>query len=179
VRQVLSAIELLAHTQGGTRTLTGVAHSALDAARLPFRHLDPFRDKESNLDLRIQSAASYRLDDLGACTSVQPILGSTQVHRLGLRCRSSALIPSLLCPCHSPTLRPWIAGCGCARPRDDVVVEGLWSPSLARSPKMRMQKQTPMHVCNFQRRAPRSLSLSGGASIRSGASQAEHHLSGS
>ncbi len=27
-------------TQGGSRTLTGVAHGALDAARLPFRHLD-------------------------------------------------------------------------------------------------------------------------------------------
>ena len=52
--------------EGGSRTLTGVAHGALDAARLPFRHLDvKFRDKGSNLDLRVQSAVSCRLDDPG------------------------------------------------------------------------------------------------------------------
>jgi hypothetical protein len=59
-------------TEGGSRTLTGVAHGALDATRLPFRHLDTkLRDKGSNLDLRVQSAVSCRLDDPGSCLSVQ------------------------------------------------------------------------------------------------------------
>jgi hypothetical protein len=93
----------------GVEPSWGVAHGALDGARLPFRHLDLFllhpdarpgprtdrpctpaslilavpgrhsaignlrtiRDKGSNLDLRVQSAVSCRLDDPGACASVQ------------------------------------------------------------------------------------------------------------
>jgi hypothetical protein len=63
------------------------------------------------------------------------------------------LVPSLLCPCHSPTLRPWIAGRKRARPRDDVVVEGLWSRSATRLLENRRQKHTLMSEAEFQRRA--------------------------
>ena len=155
VRQALSAIELLAlvwHLQGGSRTLTGVAHGALDAARLPFRHLDSLRDKGSNLDLRVQSAVSCRLDDPGSCRSVQLPVGGRR-KGTSVRQRRSALVPSLLCPCHSPTLRPWIVGRERARAQDDVVVEGLWSRSLIRSSEMCRQKHTLMPKRNSKRRA--------------------------
>ena len=81
--------------EGGSRTLTGVAHGALDAARLPFRHLDvKLRDKGSNLDLRVQSAVSYRLDDPGPCLSVQLLFvgSSTQRHSVK-RCSARAEPP--------------------------------------------------------------------------------------
>jgi len=100
---------------------------------------------------------------------------STQRH---LWCeRRSALVPSLLCPCHSPTLRPWIAGRERAHPRDDVVVEGLWSRSLMRLREIRRQKHTLIPERNSNAERMSSLSLSGGASIRPRASQAGHHLS--
>jgi hypothetical protein len=75
--------------------------------------------------------------------------------------------PSLLCPCHSPTLRPWIAGRRRARQRDDVFVEGLWSPRLTHSLEIHRQKHTLMPKRNSSAERMSSLSLSGGASIRS------------
>jgi hypothetical protein len=84
--------------------------------------------------------------------------GSTQTHSIGFQ-RSPALVPSLLCPCHSPTLRPWITGRGCARPRDDVIVEGLWSRSLVRRMKRRTQKQTQMRARYFSAKRRGSFSL--------------------
>jgi hypothetical protein len=55
-------------------------------------------------------------------------------------------------------------------------VEGLWSPSLGAGsgkPQAKAHADIPALI---KRDAPRSLSLSGGASIRSRAFQVEHHL---
>jgi len=85
---------------------------------------------------------------------------STQRHCTSVLVRSSARVPSLLCPCHSPTLRPWIAGRECARPRDDVIVEGLWSPSLVRAVRNSQAKAHANVRAQFQHRAQeRSFSL--------------------
>ena len=115
----------------------GVAHGALDAARLPFRHLDvnrgKLRDKGSNLDLHVQSVVSCRLDDPGSCLSVHPPSGrSTQRH---LSCQTAPGITCRASYVHATRL-PFDPGSPAAYvhvPRDDVIVEGLWSPSLVRS----------------------------------------------
>jgi hypothetical protein len=63
-----------------------------------------------------------------------------------------------------------------ARPRDDVVVEGLWSRSLMHRCEMCRQKHTLMPKRNSSTGRKSGLSLSGGASSRSRLVQAEHHL---
>ncbi len=89
VRQVLSAIELLA--QG--------LHAEL-------------RDKDSNLDLHVQSVTSSPLDDPGSrCPPCTPSLGdevrAAASTLLGL-CHAGRPSARRCCLCHSPTLRPWI-----------------------------------------------------------------------
>jgi len=67
-----------------------------------------------------------------------------------VRCRRcSALVPSLLFLCHSPTLRPWIAGRKRARLRDGVIVEGLWSPSLVPQMEKAYAKAKRKCACAF------------------------------
>jgi hypothetical protein len=78
------------------------------------------RDKESNLDLHVQSVVSCRLDDPG--TRVAPLsvhLPLREIDAAGVG--GSARKQALSCPmtrsaeaercfpCHSPTLRPWIS----------------------------------------------------------------------
>ena len=96
------------------------------------------RDKDSNLDLRVQSAVSWPLDDPGKTT--------------------------IGCSCHSPTLRPWIAA-ALSLPR--VFVEAFWSPALAHAWKCAGKSSRHIHSGNYRVPAGEDLSLSGGASIQS------------
>src|SRR4051812_8128691 len=72
-------------------------------------------------------------------------------------------------PCHSPTLRPWIA---VRRP----TWRGFGARVSARSWKKLHAKAHAGIPAGISARRARSLSLSGGASIRSKLVQAEHHL---
>jgi hypothetical protein len=109
-----------------------------------------FRDKDSNLDSHVQSVVSFPLDDPGSpCISVHPSLRDRRSSTASSSCFPVAVgisPPSLLCPSHSPTLRPWIAGRSRARLRDAVFVEGLWSPSLVRAEKKSRLMPTHIHL---------------------------------
>ena len=70
------------------------------------------RDKDSNPDFHVQSVASFRLDDPG----------------LRLADVSPGARAERCCPCHSPTLRPWIAAARRARRLTSSYVEEFWSP---------------------------------------------------
>jgi hypothetical protein len=85
-------------------------------------------------------------------------------------------VPNLLCLCHSPTLRPWIVGREHARPRDDVIVEGLWSPSLVRRSEMCRQKLTLMPRCNSSAERRGVFLSQAGPRFVLELVQAEHHL---
>jgi hypothetical protein len=66
---------------------------------------------------------------------------------------------------------------GCAPSRwSESYVEELWSPSLAHGSANGQAKADAYRLAHLQRGYAEGLSLSGGASIRSRASQAEHHL---
>jgi hypothetical protein len=80
------------------------------------------RDKGSNLDLHVQSVVSCRLDDPGTCGQKPPLRPSPErpgrstqqasaARRATARRSLSRPAEAGRCfPCHSPTLRPWIAG---------------------------------------------------------------------
>src|SRR6185312_16878475 len=101
------------------------------AIELPAREI---RDKESNLDFHVQSVASCRLDDPGAKSSCE-----------------------LCFPCHSPTLRPWIAARAVLRTRPTWRGFGARA-SVVRSEKRR-QKQTLLRCRLFARDVRGSFSL--------------------
>jgi hypothetical protein len=92
--------------------------------------------------------------------------------RAGARSRIGSLVRrQRRCQCHSPTLRPWIAGLG--RP--------TWRGVGARcshgiSVSLGMRKVTRTFTREIQRYIVEDLSLSGGASSGVGTFQAEHHL---
>ena len=69
------------------------------------------------------------------------------------------------CLCLSPTLRPWIAASGVPTGMASSYVEELWSPYPRRPDGNWQAKADVISPAQFQRRTPRSLSLSGGASI--------------
>lgn len=168
-------------TQGGTRTLTGVAHGALDAARLTLlsagRHPDPIpgqgiepRSPRSERGvLPVRRSRSVRLRPTRQ--------SSTQTHLLTRRHAALGLMPSLLCLCHSPTLRPWIAGRIRARLRGGVIVEGLWSPSLVGQMKKRTQKLARMRARYFSAERRGVFLSQAGPRFDLELVQAEHHLS--
>jgi hypothetical protein len=80
-------------------------------------------------------------------------------------------VPSLLCPCHSPTLRPWIAGVRLRQPVPSTsYVERFWSPSLLGRRKNRTLKQTLISSDLLQRRAARVFLSQAGPRFRSSAS---------
>jgi hypothetical protein len=79
------------------------------------------------------------------------------------------------CPCHSPTLRPWIACRGSRNRRAHVLRGGALEPEPRRWRENSQAKADANANASFQRDAE-GLSLSGGASIRSSASSTEHHL---
>jgi hypothetical protein len=71
------------------------------------------------------------------------------------------------CSSHSPTLRPWIDPLPTLGRRRLVLRGGVLEPESQRD-SGKMSRQKPTHVFQriFKRGAQRSLSLSGGASIR-------------
>ena len=72
------------------------------------------------------------------------------------------------CPSHSPTLRPWITDRRMRYPGwTTSYVEELWSPSLAHVAGNRQAKAGAKYQHPFLSPCGRSLSPSGGASIRS------------
>ena len=120
--------------RGWTRTSSLLfVRQALSALELPARGV---RDKDSNLDLRVQSAVSWPLDDPGKET--------------------------FSCSCHSPTLRPWIATASLL-PR--VFVEAFWSPALVPHEKCAGKSSRHICSFNYRVPAGEDLSLSGGASM--------------
>jgi hypothetical protein len=131
--------------QGWTRTSSLLfVRQALCAIELLARRL---RDKDSNLDPRVQSAVSWPLDDPGMKISY---VSSQSVLR---RCCSS----------HSPTLRPWIAAAvGAGR-------ASSWRRSGARRSrslsKFAGKSGRHMNSINYRVEAGKDLSLSGGASM--------------
>src|SRR4029453_17184294 len=56
-------------------------------------------------------------------------------------------------PCHSPTLRPWIAARAVSA--DASYVEGLWSPSLGRSAGKAQAKADAIAMSSFHSRRAR------------------------
>ena len=105
---------------------------ACKASALPFElHARELRDKESNLDLHVQSVVSYRLDDPGTAPRLSP--PSNEKVDAGARPSAVALARSpeaeRCFPSHSPALRPWIAGRDLRLPRASSYVEELWSPT--------------------------------------------------
>ena len=141
------------------------------------------RDKGSNLDLHVQSVVSCRLDDPGTVgVSIHVPRRERRCSCGPLRARSRPVsrrpYAERCCPSHSPTLRPWITDRRMRNPGwPTSYVEGLWSPSLAHVPGNSQAKAEANDQPPFRPPCGRSLSPSGGASIRSRLSQAEHHLS--
>jgi hypothetical protein len=157
------------------------------------------RDKESNLDLRVQSAASCRLDDPG--TRRAPVAGaanrieagaplrpspntgrSTQqasaTRRAWSRPLSRPLEAGRCFPCHSPTLRPWITDHSLRTLRSADVLRG---GALEPEPRMhllekRRLKQTLIASVPFRRAAPRVFLSQAGPRFDLELVQAEHHL---
>ena len=130
VRQALYAVELLALVE-----LSGLNQLGL-------------RDKDSNLDLRIQSAVSWPLDDPG--TSL------------------------LSCLCHSPTLRPWITT-ALTLPRR--LRGGVLEPGARFGVEIRRQKQLTYGQRQLPRSGVRGpFSLRRGLDSVLGLLQAGHHL---
>ena len=115
VRQALSALELLAHQDPG---------QGLEP-RLP-------RSERGVLPLR-----RSRSEDGNRCPPSTPRRRSRRSARLPspVRAVSRTAEAERCFPCHSPTLRPWIAADAAS------YVEERWSPALLRSPEIRRQKQ--------------------------------------
>ena len=182
VRQALSAIELLAQDHLSLRSGREAAgFRGLRGGRSPLgdrppagKNVIPGQGVEPRPPRSERGVLPVRRSRIVRLRPAAP--GSTQTHSIGFQ-RSPALVPSLLCPCHSPTLRPWITGRGRARPRDDVIVEGLWSRSLVRRMKRRTQKQTQMRARYFSADRRGVFLSQAGPRFDLELVQAEHHLS--
>ena len=149
---------------------------------------DEIRDKESNLDLHVQSVASCRLDDPGARSAPIRVTHPSQeagarlsVHHPALRDRrrSDAVAPPID-RCTSGHTARTMFSMPLAYPStldhrsrlrtsasSSSYVEGFWSPSLGRRSENSRQKRTLIAERAFPARSAEGLSLSGGASIRS------------
>jgi hypothetical protein len=136
------------------------------------------RDKESNLDLHVQSVVSYRLDDPGPISPLRPPSNGRSPQRRDPRvpalARSSEAERCF--PSHSPALRPWIAGHRVRVRRPPSCVEELWSPILELGPANSHAKAHAPLPVPFLAPSAEGLSLSDGASIHLDPVQAEHHL---
>jgi hypothetical protein len=191
VRQALSALELLAQGGFGGRPLvvgvrcsfadkdavssnSGAIRATEDAAQrassvrrrhsLPFAKPPKLRDKDSNLDLRVQSAVSWPLDDPGkkrlAYVSSRELLHGDVVHATRLRFGPGS------CPL-AAALPRW------ARPS--------WRRFGARRSRVLRQLRRQKPPLHKQRRLPRRsargpFSLRRGLDFLLGLLQAEHHL---
>jgi hypothetical protein len=92
----------------------------------------------------------------------------TDSRRSHASCVSPASKAERCCPSHSPTLRPWITDRRMRYPGwTTSYVEELWSPSLAHIAGNRQAKAGAKYQHPFLSPCGRSLSPSGGASIRS------------
>ena len=135
------------------------------------------RDKDSNLDLHVQSVVSCPLDDPGSAERRRS--ASPSISRSGDRRSSgcsrrvaSSVSPGAACrtmfsmPLAYPSTldRPAAVAQPACR---TSYVEELWSPSLARSRENAQAKAHAYSQRYFQRDDAEGLSLSGGASIRS------------
>lgn len=87
------------------------------------------------------------------------------------------VVTNQCCPCHSPTLRPWITARR-VQALAESYVEGCWSPSLICVSRLQAGQSSPPLRDGVTRLPTHAegLSLSGGASIGVRAFQAEHHL---
>ena len=173
VRQALSAIELLAQGGGDARCaevgqwLRPAAVAAASGVFAVIRRREAMCHRENSAPgqgIEPRSPRSergvlpVRRSRIVPLRPAPPREVDAKAPRLSNGARH--LVPSLLCPCHSPTLRPWIAGRVRARPRDDVIVEGLWSPSLVRAVRNSQAKAHANVRAQFQHRTQeRSFSL--------------------
>ena len=111
-------------------------------------------------------------NDWSASPSTTPPGASMQRRTDSRRSHASCVSPASkaerCCPSHSPTLRPWITDCRMRYPGWTAsYVEELWSPSLAHITENRQAKAGAKYQHPFLSPCGRSLSPSGGASIRS------------
>ena len=147
-----------------------------ESTRLDSCSRGKLRDKGSNLDLHVQSVVSCRLDDPGTNgrrLHPHPSAGASMQRRTdSRRSHASSVSPASkaerCCPSHSPTLRPWITDRRMRYPGwPTSYVEELWSPSLAHVAENQQAKAGAKYQHPFLSPYGRSLSPSGGASIRS------------
>ena len=131
------------------------------------------RDKDSNPDLHVQSVVSCRLDDPG-------LVPARSVHlRRGRSTQSVAVVLSRTARAPNGLVYASRLPFDPGSPRAASFVEELWSPAPLRFPGNRQAKAEPYSALNYRpAKSQRDLSLSGGASIVHGASQAGHHPSG-
>jgi hypothetical protein len=144
IREALCHLSYPPSGRGWARTssLLFVRQALFRLSYSPETLLSQLRDKESNLDLHVQSVVSCRLDDPGTNERSR---ASPSISVPGDR--RSRRAPSLRPSCHAgqrpsdvfhATRLPFDPGspaAGCARPRrSSSCVEELWSPSLTRPP---------------------------------------------
>ena len=140
--------------------------TAIVAATLHAAHADRsrrLRDKVSNLDPHVQSVASFRLDDPGPrALSVQLRERSTQHAPCLLTALGANAEPPMSKPLANPsTLDHRPQSCTSA---DDVLRGGALEPEPRTS--LKKSRLMPTHILlRYFCASPRSLSLSGGASI--------------
>jgi hypothetical protein len=129
------------------------------------------RDKESNLDLQVQSLASCRLDDPGALRAGTPAPKRPPASRRRLSVHSTCAestqsrlgyVSSRSCrddvfQATRPTLRPWIVTPALREPAKPSFVEELWSPVRAHSAKKALVNQGAKCACPFLRVSARDL----------------------
>ena len=176
-----SPIELTGQLRPRQRAPSGICPAAGGdpSGRNPlggFLLASKLRDKGSNLDLHVQSVVSCRLDDPGTNgrrLHPHPSAGASMQRRTdSRRSHASSVSPASkaerCCPSHSPTLRPWITDRRMRYPGwPTSYVEELWSPSLAHVAENQQAKAGAKYQHPFLSPYGRSLSPSGGASIRS------------
>ena len=138
------------------------------------------RVEESNLDLHVQSVVSCRLDDPG--TPFRP--ARSRARRKGGRRRrlQSSVTPGLLLPkrcfpCHSPTLRPWIAPRRLRGRRRSVLRGGALEPEPGANAGNVQAKADANRRRHCSARTPRVFLSQAGPRFDLVLLQAEHHLS--
>ena len=128
-------------------------------------------DKDSNLDLHVQSVASCRFRR--SQTSVPSTSRTGDRRNCVIWTSLSRPVATERCfPSRSPTLRPWIAAAATAT----SYVEEFWSPGLVVLRKMRKLKHTHISQRYFSGRRRGPFSLRRGLDSDLELVQAEHHL---
>ena len=138
------------------------------------------RDKDSNLDLHVQSVASFRVRRSRSVPASPRTPGSS-----GVRAAARQAFPSvpsstsptvfskpLAYPSTLDRLRP-----GRAQPTESSSVEGFWSPIAARRVKNSMRKPMRLSKRNFTRGRAEHFLSQAGPRFDLGLVQAEHHPS--